>query len=480
MLIAKGPLNRASTPLVLWPLGLASVTILARLQTPPGSLAAACWGCVYLLPTCIAACSFSLGAGLATATLGILSLAPAIYSLMSSHQVSSSSPILLASVALCYASAVVISETSTVIRKPPSPERVQGRLDGLVRWIPPIKRSPRGGNTERMLARRLEQLSRLHEVAKRLNAARSLEEVCKVVLASAMETTGATSGAIIRLGREPSRASAALAVCDGASWRLKGESRLPGVWESLVDKVVQMRQPVLYINPNGAAAGKQAPSPFSGPVQMAVPIFHPSSASAGGTSNSEADVIAILYLDLAWGKDPAEGDADDRAFLVLLAEQAAAAIERASLYDAATSERQRTERVLSSLTAGVCTTDRDGRILSLNPAAERMLGWSSEEALGKLCCDVLRRGAPRKPDCPLLRAMSTGSTLQCWPLDCELAACPSEGIPISRSIAPLLGGDGEILGTVSLLRDVSEEEKVIQQKNGVRQAGLPRDTLAAD
>ena len=51
-------------------------------------------------------------------------------------------------------------------------------------------------------------------------------------------------------------------------------------------------------------------------------------------------------------------------------------------------ERERAEVTLASIADGVIRTDAHGIIDYLNPAAERLTGWSSEEAKGQSLSEV--------------------------------------------------------------------------------------------
>lgn len=464
MLIAKGRLNRASTPLALWLLSFVSVTILARVQVLSAAPVAVFWAYLYLIPICIASGSFSLRAGLVTAALGTLSLAPSLYPLLVNPQVSPSSVLLLSAIALFYVCAVLVGETSILVRRPYEPARARERAAGMPREIQRLERPPYATDAEHSRTRLIEQLSKGYDVAKRLNAARSLDEVYQVALTNAMEATGARRGAVIRLGHGGGNAPGPLAVYGDWGGRQDADSGLSPACEKMVEKVVRTKQPVLHMHPNGDAAERGAFSPSTESAHLAIPIFCPGSLPMERARVSDADVMGAILLELAWNERANEAEGGDRAFLELLAEQSAIAIERASFYDSVSKEKHRTEQILGSVADGLYVTDSNRRILALNPAMERIVGMTNEEAMGKFCCDVLRPGAEPQPSCPLSRAISTSSPVQCRPLDCKVMAGPSRGASISRSVAPILNEEGETVGTVSVLRDVSKEEKLSQQK----------------
>ena len=73
------------------------------------------------------------------------------------------------------------------------------------------------------------------------------------------------------------------------------------------------------------------------------------------------------------------------------------------------------EAILTGITEGVFTVDRDRRVRYLNPQAAALLGVRPEEAVGRFCGDVLRAVLPdgTRPcddQCPILHARFRGAT----------------------------------------------------------------------
>ena len=73
------------------------------------------------------------------------------------------------------------------------------------------------------------------------------------------------------------------------------------------------------------------------------------------------------------------------------------------------------EAILTGISEGVLSVDRDRRILYLNPQAAKLLGIRPEEAVGRFCGDVLRPEGeegtrPCDEHCPILHARFRGST----------------------------------------------------------------------
>jgi PAS domain S-box-containing protein len=153
---------------------------------------------------------------------------------------------------------------------------------------------------------------------------------------------------------------------------------------------------------------------------------------------------------------------DDLRTLSSIAAQAAVAIERARLYEATLAERQRTERIVTSIADGVITVDRELRVLSLNPAAEQMTGWQEAEAMGHPCAEVLNLISESgesicKESCKEL----SGYNL----LRVRIARKDGRPIYVSASRAPLLGPADQVMGGVITIRDCSAEMELDRMKS---------------
>ena len=95
----------------------------------------------------------------------------------------------------------------------------------------------------------------------------------------------------------------------------------------------------------------------------------------------------------------------------------------------------------------------DGRILSWNPAAERIFGYSREEALDQPI-DILRspaHHAPHEPD--VLAAIGQGQTVPAF--DTVRRRRDGTLIDVAISVAPLRGLDGRLIGQGKTVRDIS-------------------------
>jgi PAS domain S-box-containing protein len=119
-------------------------------------------------------------------------------------------------------------------------------------------------------------------------------------------------------------------------------------------------------------------------------------------------------------------------------------------------ERKRAEEEVSRLAAivesapdAILSTDLEGRITSWNAAAERLLGWSREEAIGMqvwdLASDAARRDA-RRVDAKLLAGGAIASF--------RTHARHKDGtlVEVEPSLSALAGAEGEPVGALAIVR----------------------------
>ncbi|MGD8868884.1 MAG: sigma 54-interacting transcriptional regulator [Gemmatimonadales bacterium] len=120
-------------------------------------------------------------------------------------------------------------------------------------------------------------------------------------------------------------------------------------------------------------------------------------------------------------------------------------------------EAQFFETVLRCVADGVFTVDKDWRITSFNPAAERITGVSAKKAIGRRCSSVFHSDLCEQ-SCPIRETLETGSEV----IDRSARILSSQGkpIPISVSSAILRAEDGTLLGAVETFRDLSTIEQL--------------------
>jgi PAS domain S-box-containing protein len=133
---------------------------------------------------------------------------------------------------------------------------------------------------------------------------------------------------------------------------------------------------------------------------------------------------------------------------------------------------------LASIGDAVITTDTQGLVTFLNPVAESMTGWTSEEARGRpleqvfhIINEVSQLAAPN----PVNNVLQLGRVIG---LANHTALIARNGtvVAIEDSAAPIRGQNGNLVGVVLVFRDVSERRRTEQV---LREADRRKDEFLA-
>ncbi|MBN2041465.1 MAG: sigma 54-interacting transcriptional regulator [Spirochaetes bacterium] len=113
--------------------------------------------------------------------------------------------------------------------------------------------------------------------------------------------------------------------------------------------------------------------------------------------------------------------------------------------------------ILNSIADGVFTVDSEFKITWINNSAERILGITRDDAIGKMCFEVFHANICEH-SCALKESMSSGRNI----VNKTIYIVNAEGlqIPISISTAILKDENGNITGGVETFRDISEIEEL--------------------
>jgi diguanylate cyclase (GGDEF)-like protein/PAS domain S-box-containing protein len=132
-----------------------------------------------------------------------------------------------------------------------------------------------------------------------------------------------------------------------------------------------------------------------------------------------------------------------------------------SLYE----EKERAQVTLDSIGDAVATTDPAGKVSYLNLMAERMTGWSRDDAFGQPLADVFRiiDGTTRDTATnPAERAIAENRTVG---LAAEFVLVRRDGVEyaIEDSAAPIHDRKGRVTGAVIVFHDVSESRAMAEK-----------------
>ncbi len=133
--------------------------------------------------------------------------------------------------------------------------------------------------------------------------------------------------------------------------------------------------------------------------------------------------------------------------------------------EALSKEKERAQVTLASIADAVVTTDTAGKIDYLNPVAERLLGWRSDEAWGHALSAVFQgideaTGAPIES--PVDMVLHRHQRLEVRG-DAVLVSRQGVRFPIEHSAAPIASHEGDVIGMVLVFRDVSASHNMARQ-----------------
>jgi PAS domain S-box-containing protein len=118
---------------------------------------------------------------------------------------------------------------------------------------------------------------------------------------------------------------------------------------------------------------------------------------------------------------------------------------------------------LNSIGDAVIATDRNFRITRMNPVAQHLTGWPSDEALGRTLGEVfhvVRAGSGKGLRSPSTNEDDQGITRS---QDAVLVARRGQEMHISDSRAPIKNEEGEAIGFVIVFRDITQQTLVEEQ-----------------
>jgi diguanylate cyclase (GGDEF)-like protein/PAS domain S-box-containing protein len=162
------------------------------------------------------------------------------------------------------------------------------------------------------------------------------------------------------------------------------------------------------------------------------------------------------------------------------------AIERKTMEEALFVEKERAQVTLNSIGDAVVCTDISGNITFLNLVAQKMTGWSLQEATSRPMAEVLRildASSRETTPNPMDMAVGRNRTVH-LPANCILIRRDGFEIPIEDCVSPIHDRDGNATGAVIVFRDVSAARAMALQMTHSAQhdflTGLPNRMLFND
>ena len=125
--------------------------------------------------------------------------------------------------------------------------------------------------------------------------------------------------------------------------------------------------------------------------------------------------------------------------------------------------------ILDRIPDGLFTIDQEWRITYFNPAAEKITGFSSHDAVGMYCKDVLKNTIC-ETDCALKRAVANGTYT--YHQEQMITNIEGKRIPIICSTSVFLDNERRITGGIEIFKDITElrnlQEEILRRERKYR------------
>lgn len=310
-------------------------------------------------------------------------------------------------------------------------------------------------NETQVMARRLEQelqaqtteqerLRALQEVSAAINSSLDLDVVLQTVIDAIIRLTRAERAMLLLFNQQR---DLEVKVARNLSQETLDDAASGEISLSIVREVAATGEAIVTIN-------AQEDNRFS--AQHSIVSYKLRSILCAPLT-IKGQITGVIYADnrIASG---IFGDAD-RDLLAAFADQAAAAIDNARLFQEADSVKQLMGNVFASIAGGVITVDAGDCVALFNRAAEHILGIRAESVLFQPYRPVLELvGLPIDE---LVQQVKQDGQTRTAELDLPAGPGRNSPVTVNLTVSPLRSAENEQLAGVALvLDDVSEKKRV--------------------
>lgn len=280
---------------------------------------------------------------------------------------------------------------------------------------------------------RMDDLSLLLEVSQAVSATLELRKGMPSILEGALKATDADVARIVLLSEG---GESQMAMSRGG---LSG--RLGGLDRALAEATKDRQQPLIV--ENLARARTLLGSDATG---------SPIRAAAALPVRTRKRVAAVIWIGYEEARQFDDSDVD---LLSTLAGQTAVLVENARLFQTADGERRRLAAILASTTDAVLVTNRDNRVLLINPAAESAFGVTAEAVSNR---KLDQTGLPATlaeafhDPLPPVGALTKEMSLL-------------DGRTLYANVSAIHSADGARIGRVAVMRDITHLKELDEMKS---------------
>jgi PAS domain S-box-containing protein len=316
---------------------------------------------------------------------------------------------------------------------------------------------------ERQVRRQSRRSEALHEIARAIASDLNIERIVQTVTDSATELSGAKFGAFFYNPADAASGSYTRFTLSGApreAFEKFGLPRSTAIFGPTFEGKAVVRSDDIRLDPRFG----HNPPHFGMPKghlpvvsYLAVPVISRSGEVHGG---------------LFFGHDkPGVFTQDSARIVEAIAAHAAVALDNSKLLELAKAEvehrrkqnetAQRYAAIVESSDDAILTKDLDTIITSWNKSAERIFGYTAEEAIGKSVTMLIP--ADRQDEEPsILSRIRAGERVDHY----ETVRQRKDGtlLDISLTVSPLKDSEGRIVGASKIARDITEQKRAQAQR----------------
>ncbi|MDD4902312.1 MAG: ATP-binding protein [Patescibacteria group bacterium] len=126
------------------------------------------------------------------------------------------------------------------------------------------------------------------------------------------------------------------------------------------------------------------------------------------------------------------------------------------------------EAILASIADGCIVVNQKGEIVLINRMAQKMLGYTSKESIGRQWHEILHRqdegGNPILPEKGAIRAALATTTTTATITSYYYLRKDGTRFPVSRTVSPVTS-QGKVIGAVNVFRDITREKEIDKIKS---------------